>query len=625
MKRWLTPALVLLLAQSAFAETLPPASVSMALEPASHRLLAMSRFWADVPAGSRELVLPLAASLQASRINVAGHPVHFEHHGDRLIAHLPFAGPKRVLIEVYDAGRPLVNAPDGRLADLGPEGLVLGPDAPWYAHQAIDQGALVRVRLPANWRLTAPARVSVSKGVATLTFASHTPVTLAAGPYTRTPGQPNLYAAHPASQALLALLGRHGLALPKETLVALPPGFRGIAAPHWRAIAAPNADACLVESALGASGTSPADRQWLQAGFAAYLNELQHGRDAHDLLGNYEAFVRAHPEADLPLTAPIAPNSPAWAAEIGDKAPFVWSLLHDQLGDAAFWKLLQQPHGDWRGLLAAAGPVGATARAWIEGHGLPRLRLEDLHVAPQGDDTLVSGVLVQDGPVFRVPLELALETMDGVQRVPFTTFAERMPFHFVATSRPLRVLVDPTGRSPIVRRDSVAVRDALSAADGLIVYGTGGKPADTAAEQKAARALHDQLWRTHRLNWPVLADKQVTPADQRRTLALVGRPDTNAIADALSSQFPVRFVEGKALWWQGRVYRAADAGTVQAIANPANPDETVVMFAALAPSGLPAALRFASAADSFTVFQGRRLLESGEALNTCPDLQAVLY
>lgn len=625
MKRWLAPALVLLLGRSALAETLPPASVTMAVEPAAHRLLAMSRFWADVPAGSRTLELPLAAHLSASRINVGGHLVRFTHRGDRLIAQLPFEGPRRVIVEVYDAGRPLVDSPEGRLADLEPRALVLGPDAPWYAHAPNDEGALVRVRLPVGWRITAPARVAESKGIATLAFAPHAPVTLVAGPFASPHGTPLLYAARPASAELAALLKSKGLAPATGTLVALPPGYRNLSVGDWRAIAAADADACLTEAALGATGTSPADRQWLEAGFAAYLQDLQAGRDAADGLEAYADFAQAHPEWDVPLTSPVTPGGPAWRPEVDDKAPFVWSLLHAQLGDAAFWGLLRKPHADWRALLAAAGPAGTVARSWIEGHGLPRLHFEDLRVEPVGDRFAVSGVLVQNGPVFRVPVALALESLTDLERVPFTTFAARMPFHFLTASRPLRVLVDPTGRVPLARRDAVAVRDALAAADGLIVYGTGGKPAETTAERNAAEALHAALWRTRHLNWPVVSDKQVTDADRRRTLALVGRPDTNAIAETLASQFPVRCVEGKALWWQGRVYGGAGTGAVQAIANPANPEATVVMYAALSPAGLPAALRYDAASASYYVYRGNRLLVSGEALNTCPVSQAALY
>jgi hypothetical protein len=286
---------------------------------------------------------------------------------------------------------------------------------------------------------------------------------------------------------------------------------------------------------------------------------------------------------------------------------------------------LAQGQPAWTAFQAAAGEHAAWLDAWLYQSGLPAFRLLDVAVSGEEGAYQVSGKLVPDGTLAAMPVELALVTLDQVQHLRFTAFGPEMPFTFVSETRPIRLMLDPSGALPLRRRDTLLVPQGAAPKDGLIVYGTTGTPDETAANMEAARAMADRLARRQKLEVPVKADNELTADDRKRSLLLFGRPATNALTEEWADQFPVRFLAGKGLWWQGRTYTQPDFGTVQIIANPDAPDHTVVLFAALSAKHMADTLEYTHEASTFCVFDGGHVVEAGRALNTFPDQDAVLY
>ena len=620
-------------------------------------------------------VLALDAAFAVSRVTLDDRPGKFQRSGGLLIVPLP--RPSRAgagwVVGVEYAGR-LPNARGG--LRLGPEGAVLpAGEAAWLptpADAPIRAATLVTVRTPKAWRAVGPAtRSTLEPGqqAVRLDFQAGAPAVVA-GPYkVFNVGGTTFYAlgTPPAdagsASAVAAFYKARGLQLgaggtAAQTLVELPPGDQPITAKGWTAGARPpgGLGAWLASQAWLPQGAREArgrERRWLVESLAAYTEELAGGAEppaareqamrAH--LTAYQAFLRRHPDQDRALDAAFSAADAAWEPVVRDKGALVWDLVRETLGDEAFWALLRrhqaalrQGSGGFASFAASAGPRLGWLESWLRTPGLPEVRLADVKITEAAGRWQVAGALTQGPGAFSFPIDLALVTETGVEKVAFTTFAERVPFHFVTGERPLRIVLDSTDRAPVVRRAHLAIPQGVAPEDGVIVYGTQGEAADNQASREAAEALRERLKRFKNLDLPLRADRELTPAERGRSLILMGRPGVNALATELADQFPVRFpqgeapeggdlasVDGKAMWWQGRTYTRPDHGVVQVIANPRAPDRSVLLFAGLSPRAQADALRYTQRGATFCVFAGDEVVAEGDALRPFPDLDVVLY
>jgi hypothetical protein len=263
--------------------------------------------------------------------------------------------------------------------------------------------------------------------------------------------------------------------------------------------------------------------------------------------------------------------------------------------------------------------------SWLNNPGLPTLKLRNVQVTEDEGRFQVSGAVTQTGPTFQVPLDMVLIGQESNQRVAFQSFAGEMPFHFVTDSRPMRVAVDPREMRPLWRQPDLLITEGVSPLDGVLVYGTLGTPDETQANLAAARTLQEKLRKSKNVYLPIRTDVELPADERKRSLLLFGHTGTNAIASELADQFPVRFPEGKAVWWQGRTFTHPTHGAVQVIANPADPHQTVVLFSGLSPKATAEALNFTQRLATFCVFDGDSVVEEGRTMRPFPDLEAVLY
>lgn len=623
-------------------------------------------------------VLHLDPGFTISRVTLDDRPGKFQRLGDTLVVPLP--KPSRAgagwVVGVEYAGRPAAPTGGGR---LDPDGAVMPTGAaawlPTAADEPLRATTTVTVRAPKAWRVVGPAArttVEPRRQAVRLDFPGGAPA-FVAGPYKGfNVAGTTFYAlgAAPAdasaATAVTAFYKARGLQLggagrkaaSAPTVVELAPGDPPIVARGWVAGPRPpgGLGAWLATSAWRPAGEAKAadrDRRWLVESLAAYTEELalgaasrpQRERAMRTHLADYQAFLRKRPAQDRALDAPLGPADPAWTPVVQDKGALVWGLVHEALGDDAFFALLRKHQaalqagtGNLASLLAAAGPRVAWLESWLRSPGLPAVKLADVSITERDGRWQVTGALSQDQAFFSFPIDLALVTETGVEQVAFTTFAPRVPFHFVASARPLRLVLDGADRAPVVRRPHLAIPEGVAPADGVIVYGTQGDPLDNQASKEAAEALRARLARFKGLELPVRADRELTVAERGRSLILMGRPGVNGVAAELADQFPVRFargeaadsggetvLDGKALWWQGRTYTQPDQGVVQVIANPQAPEKVVLLFAGLSPRAQADALRFTQRLATFCVFAGDRVVEEGDALRPFPDLDVVLY
>jgi hypothetical protein len=342
---------------------------------------------------------------------------------------------------------------------------------------------------------------------------------------------------------------------------------------------------------------------------------------------------------DPPLGEAWAAPSGPWEAVVRDKGGMGWASVRATLGADKFLRFLrdwarqrQGGDGSWQDFLALMPPDADVWQSWSTQSGLPAPVFENvLQKEDKPGQWQVSGVLSQPQGPLGLQTDLTLVTADGVQRVPFRTFNIRTPFSFVSRSRPLRLVLDGAGKTPFVRREQLRVRDALSDARAVIVYGTRGDEALRAATQQAAEALAKKLQARDGVERVIYPDDAVPGEARQGPLILLGTPAVNRLVATLQDQFPVRFLPplgaqpgGERLWWQGRTWAASNSGVVQVIANPQAPAHTVLLFAGLTPQAQQKALNYAERATTYCLFEPQGVHE-GMALRPFPDLEYPLY
>lgn len=653
------------------------AGVDVALSPASRQLNGRAKLRLK-PRDMRSMapgtaVLELDPVFKIARVTLDDRPAKFQVDGPRLVVPLPKVSRpgNGWVVGVEYAGRLAADHP----LHLGPDGACLpSGTASWYPvppGETPRVPTIVTVHVPKAWRVTGPATrstVDTAHQAVRLDFSNGEPgfvagpfkVFSAAGHTFYALGSPPTDAA--PAKAVEALYKARGLQLAtpgrapgaQATVVELPAGWTTFAGKDWTAGPRPPGGLGAWLGTLAWRQGEQVDRHaaWLVESLAAYAEEVAQGdasrparaaaMQAH--LAAYQAFRKRHPDQDRALDA-VTSADPAWEPVIGDKGVVLWNLVRETVGDEAFWGLLRryqaslrQNRGGWPGFQAAAGPKLGWLDQWLATPGLPTTRLAGVKVAEHEGRWQVSGELVQEGPFFRFPIDLAVVTEAGAEKVAFTTFAPNVPFHFVVNARPLRLVLDGQDRAPVVRRPHLAIPEGVGPADAVIVYGTNGDEAANQATKAAAEALAERFKRYKALDLPVRADKDLTAGERRRTLILMGRPGVNAVVAELADQFPVRFarreatdaegeavVDGKALWWQGRTFAQPDQGVVQVIANPLAPEKVVLLFAGLSPRAQADALRFTQRPATFCIFANDQVIEEGDALRPFPDLDVVLY
>lgn len=654
--------------------TMGALGLQLTMVPALRRLKGEARFSLTPHAsGLTHARLRLHPGLKVSRVDLNWRAARFTQRGEWLEVKLP-SSPigKAQAFTVFYAGRPLEQAGRARRQDLGHEGLMLHPQGRWFPapEGAAPTSASVRLTVPVHWRAVAPSdKQTFDRGAQTYTFTFRdAPLAIAAShlrpyalqglnaylrPPVETGGKPapaSAWATTTAdlarAQDVLEVFRARGVAASRlsGTLVELPADFAPLTLPFWQAMPRQpgGLSRWLAAAQWGlAVAATPLERQWLTQSLTAYSHDLMAERKggqagyrravaAHRAA--YEAFLDAHPEADAALNRAIAPTGPAWQGVVVHKGALVWAQLREALGDEAFWDLLKayqaglsKGHGGWAAFQALGGRHADFLESWLTQPGLPAFRLREVAVTESEGAYQVTGRLVAANGAYALPLELALVAAEEVQRVKFETFGAEMPFHFVTTSKPMRLMVDPDERRPLRRRTHLVVSQGTAPAEGLIVYGTQGALDETAANLEAARAMQERLKRATADELPIKADTEVTEADRQRSLLLFGRPSTHLLADEWADQFPVRFMGDRGLWWQGRTYAGPDYGAVQIIANPAAPEQTVVLFAALHARGMAETLQYTRQGATFCLFDGDRVVSEGKTLCTFPDQEAVLY
>ena len=306
---------------------------------------------------------------------------------------------------------------------------------------------------------------------------------------------------------------------------------------------------------------------------------------------------------------------------------FICDMLWRQLGDEKFFKLIDtyvelrqesnQPVPISRFQKLAEDiygePLDWFFKQWVNSMEWPRLKLEKVVVRKDKEGWQVRGRLLQLGDTtFRLPVELALDTKNGREKQKLWVETKSTDFYFRTQNEPQKLIVDPDYEVLKVQKmASHFLWFWYVYPEYIVIYGTlaEAKANKTAAE----RFCSDYLGLGSEI---IKADTDVNEADLKtKCVFLIGRPETNKIAQQFKDIFPVKFDEDK-FTWQGVTYDEPTQGVAQIVENPNNAQGLMIMYAGLTDEATQKFgdfnMQLYDANASFVIFDGDKELLRGD-------------
>ena len=295
-------------------------------------------------------------------------------------------------------------------------------------------------------------------------------------------------------------------------------------------------------------------------------------------------FAALPPERDFPLAAFTARRHQASQVIGYDKAAFVFHMLRNEIGAAAFeagtrlfWQRNRFTTAGWSDLRrafedASGRDLSRFFAQWVQRPGAPRLELVAARAEIGDAGHRVAVTLGQDAPAYDLRVPIAVETADGVIRAEVDLTGAETSVAIEVGGPPLVVSVDPDHelfRRLAPEETPPILRETTLAPAAMVVVATDGANADAAARALVTKLLD----RAPRFVAADAAGAAATP------LVVIGtRPAVRRVMDEIGLGAVPEIVAGNgtAQVWAGRgpngrafaVIAADDADALAALHRP---------------------------------------------------------
>ena len=307
-------------------------------------------------------------------------------------------------------------------------------------------------------------------------------------------------------------------------------------------------------------------------------------------LRNYADLV--NPSNEFAVSRFSSRVDPATKAVGYDKAAMVFHMLRQLVGDDVFWATLRDIYtrylfkaiswSDFQDAFETNANLSLEDffRQWVFQAGAPRLSLADVVAAPTSLGFEVRGTVVQEKPVYELPLDLTLTTEQDDKIHSVMVSGARTPFSFTVTRRPTSLTADPDVNlfrklhpseiPPTINAIKGASSVMVVVADDLVAEGS-----NIARRLSAAFGLN---------NARIGSEKDFSVRELRRSdLLFIGKPSNGQWLPADSQQFAVT---PESFLLNGDGHDRQQSSFFGVFANPQNEDRTAALFI---PASLPIA------------------------------------
>jgi hypothetical protein len=239
----------------------------------------------------------------------------------------------------------------------------------------------------------------------------------------------------------------------------------------------------------GAS-VSPASRDdwWLTDGFSRY-SEAMYVEQAAGPAGLEEAVkdmsvgALAYDTVPLSNAAKLDVFSPEFQTLVTDKGAMILHMLRWVIDDSNFYKLMRTFASDYAGKSASISDFETLAEKidgqkltwfftqWLDSTGAPEFKTKyTVYRLGSGKGFRVVGEIAQDLDLFRMPVELKIDTDGKTEEKRIDVVGTNSPFSVETFGKPRRIVVDPDDR--VLKNSSdVRLRSSIQRGQGLVTQG----------------------------------------------------------------------------------------------------------------------------------------------------------
>ena len=235
---------------------------------------------------------------------------------------------------------------------------------------------------------------------------------------------------------------------------------------------------------------SPAakDDWWLNDGFARY-SEARYVESAAGVAG-LEEMVKdmsvgalAYDTVPLSTTAKLDYFSPEFQSVVTDKGAMILHMLRWLVGEPKYLKIMREFATKFAGKSASTADFQALAEGiygekltwffsqWLDSTGAPEFKTKyTVYRLGSNKGFRVVGQIEQDLDLFRMPVELKIDTDGKTEQKRIDVVGTNSPFSIETFGRPRRISIDPDNRVLTNSKD-IKLRSSILRGQGMIQQG----------------------------------------------------------------------------------------------------------------------------------------------------------
>jgi aminopeptidase N len=235
---------------------------------------------------------------------------------------------------------------------------------------------------------------------------------------------------------------------------------------------------------------SPAakDDWWLSDGFARYSEARYVGSAAgqaglEEMVKDMSVGALAYDTVPLSTTAKLDYFSPEFQTVVTDKGAMILHMLHWLLGETKYLKTMRDFATKYAGKPASTDDFRAIAEEnygdkltwffsqWLDSTGAPEFKLKyTVYRLGNNKGFRVVGQVNQDLDLFRMPVELRIDTDGKTEEKRIEVVGTDSPFSIETFGRPRRISIDPDN-NVLTNSKEIKLRASILRGQGLIQQG----------------------------------------------------------------------------------------------------------------------------------------------------------
>ena len=235
---------------------------------------------------------------------------------------------------------------------------------------------------------------------------------------------------------------------------------------------------------------SPASKDdwWISDGFSRY-SEAMYVEQAAGSMGLEEAVkdmsvgALAYDTVPLSSVAKLDVFSPEFQTLVTDKGAMIIHMLRWVVGDVNFYKIMRTFATQYAGKSGSVGNFQTIAEQaygdklvwfftqWLDSTGAPEFRTKyTVYRLGNNKGFRVVGEIAQDLDLFRMPVDLKIDTDGKTEEKRIEVVGTNSPFSIETFGKPRRIVVDP-GNRVLKNSSEVRIRASITRGQALVLQG----------------------------------------------------------------------------------------------------------------------------------------------------------